>query len=106
MQGIIDGRPFDYVQCDIEVPEHLRDFFCNLPLIFKNTVVSRDEIDSLMKQYAEKENIMVQPRKMIISSFTLTNGTFVTPLLLFYLKTGLVCKKIYRFIQNTPKKVF
>ena len=27
LQGIIDGRLFGYVQCDIEVPEHLRDFF-------------------------------------------------------------------------------
>ena len=25
LQGIIDGRPFGYVQCCIEVPEHLRD---------------------------------------------------------------------------------
>ena len=29
MQRIIDGRLFDYVQCDIEVPEHLRDYFSN-----------------------------------------------------------------------------
>ena len=50
MQGIIDGRLFRYVQCDIEVPEHLRDYFSHFPPIFKNTVVSRDDIDNLMKQ--------------------------------------------------------
>ena len=69
-----------YVQCDIEVPEHLRDYFSNFPSIFKNTFVSRDGIGSLMKQYAEKENIMPQPRRMLISSFILTNGTIITPL--------------------------
>ena len=26
LQQIIDGRLFGYVQCDIEVPEHLRDY--------------------------------------------------------------------------------
>ena len=31
LQGIIDGRLFGYVQCDSEVPEHLRDFFSNFP---------------------------------------------------------------------------
>ena len=35
LQRIIDGRLFGYVQCDIEVPEHLRDYFSNFPPIFK-----------------------------------------------------------------------
>ena len=88
------------------MPEHLRDYFSNFPPIFKNTAVSRDDIGNLMKQYAEKENIMVQPRRMLISSFILTNGTIITPLLLFYLQLGLVCKKIHRFVQYTPRKCF
>ena len=103
MQEIIDGQPFAYVQCDIEVPEHLRDYFSNFPPIFKKTVESMDDIGNLMKQYAEKESIMVQPRRKLISSFILTNGTIITPLLLFYLKLGLVCRKIHRFVQ-TPRK--
>ena len=106
LQGIIDGRLFGFVQCDIEVPEHLRDYFSNFPPMFNNTFASRDDIGSLMKQYAEKENIMVQPRRMLISSFFLTNGTIITPLLLFYLKLGLVCIKIHRFVQYDPRKCF
>ena len=106
LSGIIDGQLLGYVQCDIEVPEHLRDYFSNFPPIFQNTVVSRDDIGSLMEQYAEKENIMVQPRRMLISNFILTNGTIITPLLLFYLKLGLVCKKIHRFVQHAPRKCF
>ena len=106
LQGIIDGRLFGYVQCDIEVPEHLCDYFSNFPSIFKIIVVSRDDIGSLMKQYAEKEKIMVQPRKRLISSFLLTNGTIITLLLLFYLKLGLVCKKSQRFVHYAPRKCF
>ena len=37
-------------------------------------------------------------------AFILTNGTIVTPLLLFYLKLRLVCRKIHRFVQYTPRK--
>ena len=59
-----------------------------------------------MREYAEKENIMAQLRRMLISSFILKNGTFITPLLLFYLKLGLVCKNIHRFVQYTPRKCF
>ena len=53
LQGIIDGHFFGYVQWDIEVPEHLRDYFSNFPPIFKNTAVSRDDVGNLMKHYAE-----------------------------------------------------
>ena len=106
LHGIIDGQLFGYVQCDIEVPEHLRDYFSNFPPIFKNTAVSRDDIGNLMKQYAEKENIMAQPRRMLISSFVLTNGTIITPLFLFYLQVGLVCKKTHGFVQYTQRKCF
>ena len=59
-----------------------------------------------MKEYAEEEGIMPQLRRMLISSFILTIGTFITPLLLFYLKLGLVCKKIHRFVQYAPRKCF
>ena len=106
MQQNIDGRLFGYVQRDIEVSEHLRDYFSNFPPIFKKTVVSRDDIGYLMKEYAEKEGIRPQPRRIPISSFVLTNGTIISPLLLFYLKLGLVCRKIHRFVQYTPRKCF
>ena len=84
LQGIIDGRLFGYVQCGIEVPNHLQSYFSNFPPIFKNTVVSREEIGNLMRENAEKENIMAQPRRMLISSFILTIGTIKTPLLLCF----------------------
>ena len=88
------------------MPEHLRDYFSNFPPIFKNTVVNRDDFGNLMKQYAEEENILVQPRIMLISSFTLANRTIITPLLLFDLNIGLVCKKIHWFLQYSPRKCF
>ena len=43
---------------------------------------------------------------MLISSFFLTNGTIINPLFLFYLKLGLVCTKIHRFVQYTPRNGF
>ena len=57
-----------------------------------------------MKEYAEKEGIMSQPRRKLISSFHLKNGTIITPLLLYYLHLGLECTKIHQFVQYTPKK--
>ena len=93
------------MQCDIEVPEKLRSKFANFPPIFKNPLVSKSDIGDLMKNYAD-ERLLSQPRKMLISSFTLQNGTLITPLLLFHLQLGLVLTQIHRFVECTPKKGF
>ena len=106
LEEIKEGKLFGYVQCDIEVPENLRSKFNDFPPIFKNTLVSKSDIGELMKNYAEEKRLLSQPRKMLISSFTLQNGTLFTPLLLFYLQLGLVCTKIHRFVEYTPKKCF
>ena len=100
------GKLFGYVQCDIEVPEELKKNFAKFQLIFINTNVGRHDIGSLMQDNAEKERLLRQPRKLLISSYFLENGTLITPLLLFYLDLGLVCKKIYRFVEYTPVKCF
>ena len=106
LEQIRSGKLFGYVQCDIEVPEELKEKFANFPPIFKNTNVGRHDTGSLMQDYAEKEGLLSQPRKMLISSYFLENGTLITPPLLFYLDLGLVCKKINRFVENTPVKCF
>ena len=59
-----------------------------------------------MKTYAGENDLLKKPRRMLISSFKLTNGTLITPLFNFYLNLGLQCTKIYRFVQYTPHKVF
>ena len=106
LEEIKEGKFFGYMQCDNEVPENLRESFANFPPIFKNTYVSKSDIGDLLKSYAEEERLLSQPRKMLIFSFTLRNGTLITPLLLFYLQLRLVCTKIHRFVEYTPKKCF
>ena len=100
------GKFFGWVQCDIEVPGNLRSKFNNFPPISKNTLVSKSNIGDLMKNYAEEERLLSKPGKMLITSFTLQNGTLITPLLLFYLQLGLVCTKKHHFVEYTPKKCF
>ena len=59
-----------------------------------------------MKVFAEKERLLPQPRKILISSHFPENRTLITPLLLFYLDLGLVCKKIYRSVEYVSVKCF
>ena len=100
------GILFSYVQCDYEVPKKLREncVMCHLDPIFKNTLVSKNNIGDLMTN-AEEQGEMSQTRKTLISSFTLQNGTLIFPRLLFYLKPRFVVTKKHRFAEYAPKKV-
>ena len=64
--------------------EELKKKFANFPPIFKNTDKGRHDIGLLTKDYAEKEGLLCQPRKMLISSYFLESGTLITPLLQFF----------------------
>ena len=59
-----------------------------------------------MKEDAEKEGIMSQLKRMLISSFHLKNGTIITLLLLYYLHLASECTKIHQFVRYTTKKCF
>ena len=97
---------FGYLQSDIAAPQKMRAKVVNFFPIFKNDSVSKDDIEVLMKIYAEEEKFLSKPRKMLISSFTLQTRTLITPLFLFYLKLRLVCTKSKNFLEYTPKKCF
>ena len=90
----------------LKYPRISEKAFANFPPIFRNNIVGRDDIGPFMKEYAEKEGLLIQPKKMLISIYFLENGTIITPLLLCYLHLGLVCKNIYHFVQYTPLKCF
>ena len=66
LDQIRSGKLFGFAQCDIEVPEELNKISANFPLIFKNTNVSQHDIGLLMKDYGEKEELLCQPRKMLV----------------------------------------
>ena len=59
-----------------------------------------------MKNYAEENDLLKNPQRMLISSFKLENGTISTPLINFYLYLGLQCTKIYQFVEYAPRKCF
>ena len=97
---------FGYVQCDLSVPDELKAKFFNFPPILKNNNATRNDIGEYMKTYAEENDLLKQPLRMLISSFKLTNGILITPLFNFNLDLGLQCTKTLRCIQYTPRKVF
>ena len=48
---------FVYLQCDIEVPVKLKGNFANFHTKFRDTLVSKSDIEDSTKNYAEEERL-------------------------------------------------
>ena len=96
------GALFGCVQCDVKVPERLREKFTNLAPFFKTTTVCRQDICPFKQEYAERERKMSQAWRVFFSSVELTNDTIKTRLLLINLELRIVCTRFIASFVYTP----
>ncbi|XP_031572492.1 uncharacterized protein LOC116306555 [Actinia tenebrosa] len=106
LQAVLDGKLFGVVECDIFVPDHLKEKFSEMCPIFKNTEISREDIGDYMRGFAEEHKIMPRPRRSLIGSYFGEKILLATPLLKWYLEHGLEVTKIYQIVEYTPSPCF
>ncbi len=106
LKGVRDGSIFGLVECDLRVPPESRDYFTEMPPIFKNVNISMADIGNHMRQYAEEMNIMKKPRRSLIGSMFGVKVLLATPLLVWYLEHGLEVTRVYEVIQYKANPCF
>ena len=104
--AVVDGTLFGTIECDIRVPSELRAHFAEMQPIFKNATVTRDDIGPFMREYAEENDIMSTPRRMLVGSYHGKNILLATPLLQWYLAHGLVVDRVYQIVEYERKPCF
>ena len=106
LKKIIDGKLFGLVQCDIEVPAHLKSYFSEMTPIFKNVEVGREHISSHMREYCVDNKLLAQPRRILIGSYFGKGILLSTPLLAWYLGHGLIVTDIQQIVEYEPQTCF
>ena len=106
IEYIQDGRLFGFVECDTEVPDHLKEYFSEMTPIFKNVNVSLDDVEEFMQEYAKEHFIKDVPDRLLIGSYFGKKIGLSTPLLKWYLEHGLVIPQIYTVIKYIPNAAF
>ena len=106
LRAICNESLFGVVECDVQVPDHLKPKFAEMCPIFKNTEISRNDIGEYMKAFAEEQNIMPQARRSLIGSYCGEKVLLATPLIKWYLEHGLDVTHIYQVIEYTPVPCF
>ena len=106
IDNIISGALFGAVECDIHVPESLKETFSEMSPIFKNVQISHDDIGEHMRQFATDHDIPNKPVKSLIGSMFGEKILLATPLLQWYLEHGLEITRVYQIIEFKPDSCF
>ena len=84
---------------DIHTPVHLKEKFKDLPLIIKNTLISRDDIGDYMKNVAKNHDLLKKARKYSISRYFGKEVLINSEMAKFYLEMGLEVTRIKEFVE-------
>ena len=106
LSGVRAGTVFGLIECDLCVPEALREQFAEMQPVFKNIRLTRDDLGTFMRRYAEEHNIMATPRRMLVGSYRDDNILLATPLLRWYMDHGLEVTHVYQIIEYDPIPCF
>ena len=106
IQYIKDGHIFGFVECDIEVPDHLKEYFSEMTPIFTKNVDVCLDVGEFMQEYAKQHNIKDVPCRLLIGSYFGKKIGLATPLLKWYLEHGLIITHIYIIVEYMPNAAF
>ena len=68
LKQICAGKYFGAVVCDIRVLEMLKEYFAEMPPVFKNVEVWIEDIDPYMKNFCQNLGEFKTPRRWLIGS--------------------------------------
>lgn len=106
LEGVQNGSIFGVIECDLHVPDNLRDRFKDFQPIIKSANVTIDDIGDHMKSYCKDKGLMKTPRKTLLGSYFATNHLIATDLLQWYLNEGIVVTKVHLIAQYHRSKCF
>ncbi|OAJ39748.1 hypothetical protein BDEG_23574 [Batrachochytrium dendrobatidis JEL423] len=102
LEDVMNGSFFGEIECDIAVPEHVKEHFAEMPPIFKNTEIQYKDLSSDTKAQVKPN---YKSKKLIGSMFG-NKMLFPTELLKWYLEHGLMVSNITYAVKYERKAPF
>ena len=97
---------YGIAEIDIRVPDGLKEFFKELPPIFKNTIVERQHLSAEMQDYAKEFGLMKNGWKCLVASYFGEKIMLSTDYIKWCLDHGLIVTKCYQFLCYNKAKPF
>ena len=81
IEGVKKGSIFGLISVDIETSEHLKDYFSEMTPIFKNTLVSRNDVGAHIRDHLQRADRIKRPQHQLIGSYFAKEILLGSPLL-------------------------
>ena len=88
LSGVRAGTVFGLIECDLCVPEALREHFAEMQPVFKNIRLTRDDLRPFLGSYRGDKILLA------------------TPLLRWYMDHGLEVTHVYQIVECDPIPCF
>ena len=97
---------FGFIQCDIRVPDHLRDEMSEFPPLFIKTTVDEDDVPQHMLDEIKRTGRKLSTGNLLISALEARKVLLYQPLIKFYLKKGLFISKVHSYLKYDKGTMF
>lgn len=99
LDRIQNGEMDGYLLASAVVPTHLRDFFSDLPPLFKRVEISRSDLSPIMLKYCEKHDLLKSPSKQLVTGFHMENAMYYSHYVRYLLDHGVHFFNVRRMYQ-------
>jgi hypothetical protein len=117
LEGVVSGRLFGMVECDIKVPDERPSYFRHptvtpyqyfeeMSPLFCATDVSFEIIGDHIQEHVRRFELSEKPRRLFIGGMRARQKLIATPLLKWYLEHGMVVTKIYQVVEFMSHRYF
>ena len=97
---------FGLIECDVLVPESLKECFEEMAPIFKNVELSRKHLSKHMLEFAQASDRLKRPQRALIGSLYGKKVLLASALAKWYLEHGLEITNVYRVYEYRPAKCY
>ena len=118
LDGVLSGKLFGFVQCDLRVPERWGkgfenfsnltpyEYFKEMSPIFCTSKIPFESSGKHMQRYVEEMSMGQNPRVLLVGGMSAQEILVATPLLRWYLQHGIVVTKIHQVVEYQQKRCF
>ena len=106
LNAVLDDSFFGFLEVDIHVPQHLHDYFQEMPPLFCNTEVKFEDMGAFMQQYVREHHMSDKPRRLLLSGMKAEKIMLSSPYLKWLLQKGLTVTKLHQVVEYSPQRCF
>ena len=99
MRAVSEGTFYGFLEVDISVPDHLREYYSDFPPLFATVEVPLDVVGQYMQDKIEQLGKSKNNRIQLVSGMAAEKILLGTPAIQWYMDHGLEITKLYQAIE-------